>query len=226
MISEYINEIINIPLLSDEETKALVLAMYNGDTEARNQLIEHNMRLVLHIAKRFQPFMNLPLEDVINIGSFALMKAVDTYDINKEIKLGTFAFKCISNIYSRHIHLSKMKKRDDRNTVSLNTPIYSNKDGDEITLEDAIEDDGLPVDERVFDKIKSDVLKEVLKKLTKEEQRLLCLRYGIYDGINHTLEEIGKMEGITRERVRQKEERAILKLRHPSITPLIKDFFE
>lgn len=226
MMSEYAKEIVRVPLLSEEETVALVIAMHNGDGEARKKLIEHNLRLVLKIAYKFLSTIDLPIEDLISIGSFGLIKAIDRYDLSKGAKLATLAFKYIVNAYKTHIYLARMQKRDNSNDISLNDAVFVGKDGDELTIESTIEDDGLPVDETVVESIKNETLREILKRLTKEERELLCLRYGIYDGVKHSLEDIAKQRGVTRERIRQKEEVAIMKLRHPSMTRKIKDFLE
>lgn len=225
-MDQYAKEISKIPLLSDEETETLIIAMEKGDKSARAKLIKHNLRIVLKIASGFQSRINLPLGDLISIGSFGLIKAIDNFDSSRGKKLSTVAYRYIENTLKRYIYLSKMQKRDSSNDVSLQEKIYEGKDGDGITREEAIEDNGLSIEEITIQKIKSESLRNILNRLTKEERKLLLSRYGIIDGINHTLEEISKKEGVSRETIRQRESIALKKLKHPKITRQIKDFFE
>ncbi|MEG2232593.1 MAG: sigma-70 family RNA polymerase sigma factor [Bacilli bacterium] len=225
-MNEYVNEISKIPLLTDNETIELINNMQNGDEEARKNLIKHNLRIVVKIAYKFQSRIDLPIEDLISIGSFGLIKAIDNFDISRNVKLSTVAYLYIENTFKRHIYLSKMQKRDNSNDISLQAKIYENKDGDGITLEESIEDDGSPIEEIILQTIRDERIKNILKRLTKDEQKLLLMRYGIIDGINYTLEDIAQVQGVTRERIRQKEAKALKKLKHPQITRQIKDFFE
>ncbi|MEG2610561.1 MAG: sigma-70 family RNA polymerase sigma factor [Bacilli bacterium] len=225
-MNEYVNEISKIPLLTDNETIELINNMQNGDEEARKNLIKHNLRIVVKIAYKFQSRIDLPIEDLISIGSFGLIKAIDNFDISRNVKLSTVAYLYIENTFKRHIYLSKMQKRDNSNDISLQAKIYENKDGDGITLEESIEDDGSSIEEIILQTIRDERIKNILKRLTKDEQKLLLMRYGIIDGINYTLEDIAQVQGVTRERIRQKEAKALKKLKHPQITRQIKDFFE
>ncbi|MEG1310154.1 MAG: sigma-70 family RNA polymerase sigma factor [Bacilli bacterium] len=225
-MNEYANEISKIPLLTDNETIELINAMKNGDGEARKKLIKHNLRMVLKIANKFKIRIDLPIEDLISIGSFGLINAIDSFDIDRNVKLSSVAYPCIENAFYRHIYLSKMQKRDNSNDISLQEKIYESKDGEDITLEESIRDDGLSIEEVILLKIRDEKIRSILKRLTKDEQELLLMRYGIIDGINYTLEEIAQIKGVTRERIWQKEANALKKLKHPQITRQIKDFFE
>ena len=225
-MNEYAKEISKIPLLPDEETGSLIVSMQKGDTEARKKLIKHNLRMVLNIASRFQSRINLPIEDLISIGAFGLIKAVDNFDASRNAKLSTVAHRYIENAFNTHIYISKRKKRDYSTDVSLQEQIYESKDGDGITLEETIEDDSLAVDEVIIQKIRDENLRKILMRLTKDERELLLLRYGITDGICHTLEDIAEKQGVTRARIGQKESKALKKLKHPKITRQVKGFLE
>ena len=224
-MSEYAKEIGKIPLLSNVQTKQLIMAFKNGDTEAREKLIKHNLRLVLRLAYKYKKRIELPIEDLISIGSFGLINAIDRYDLKYNVKLSTIAYKCIENAFKQHIYSSKRKMRDDKNVVmSLQDQIYEGKDGDGLTLEGIIEADELSIDEKIIQSIKNESVRNVLEKLTREEREMIYLRFGVVDGVEYTLEEIGKLKGLSKQRIRQKEEKVLKKLRHPKITRQIKDF--
>lgn len=225
-MDEYVKEISQLPLLSDEETNKLIDAMQHGDTEAREKLIKHNLRMVLKIAYQYRSRINLPMEDLISIGSFGLINAIDKFDINRGVKLSTIAYPCIKNQFNKYIYLSKMQKRDNSKDVSLQSQVYKNKDGDGITWEESIVDYDGAVEDTIIQKIQNERLREILKHLTREEREILYLRYGIIDGIAHTLEEISQEKEVTKECIRQRELKALKKLKHPRITRQIKDFFE
>lgn len=222
-MNEYATEISKVPLLSNEETIELINAMKNGNQEARKKLIKHNLRIVLKIASDFQRSINLPFDDLLGIGSLGLIKAIDNFDINRGYKLSTLSYRYIENVFNEYIRVSKMKKRDNSADISLEAQIYENKDGDGITLAEAIKDDTLLLEDVIFNNIRDEKIRNILKKLTKEERELLYLRYGIIDGINHTLDDIAKIQGVSVERIRQKSAKALKKLRHPQITRQIKD---
>lgn len=219
---DYAYQITQIPLLDENETNYLLQKVANGDKEARNKLIKHNLRLVLKIANSFKDSINLPIEDLINIGVFGLIKSIDKFDFKKNAKLSTFATTCVLNCFRQYIKISKRKAPPLKEDISLQDFIYQGEDGEEITVENAIKDNNPSVEDIIIEKIGNQQLKTVLKYLTKEEQEILLLRYGIEDGIPHTLEEIGKIYHLTRERIRQKEQKALTKLRNPKISKNIK----
>ena len=227
-IPGYEQEISSIPLLSDDETEQLINAMKSGDAEARKKLIHHNLRLVLYIARGYERSINLPIEDIISIGSFGIIRAVESYDDSKGAKLSSWIGTCVTSEFNTYLRLSKNQLRFNSKgeDMSLEAEIYQSKDGDGLTLGGLIEYDGLPVDELVIQSIRKEKLQDILKILTREEREILLLRFGNKDGIERTLEEVGNELGLTRERIRQKESKAIKKLRHPRVTRQIKDFFE
>lgn len=200
---DYAYQITQIPLLDENETNYLLQKVANGDKEARNKLIKHNLRLVLKIANNFKESINLPIEELINIGVFGLIKSIDKFDFERNAKLSTFATTSISNCFKQYIKISKRKTSPAGTNISLQDVIYQGEDV-------------------IIEKIGNQQLKTILKYLTKEEQEILLLRYGIEDGIPHTLEEIWKIYHLTRERIRQKEQKALIKLRNPKISKNIK----
>jgi len=225
--SEYAKEILNVPKLSAEERTELFKQMKNGDEEARAKLIKHNMRLVLKIAHEFEKHIDLPEEDLISIGTFGLINAVDKFELDRGFQFSTLAFTAIKNAYLRHMQVSRYKLRNNngRKDKSMQEPVFVGKEGDELTLESTIADDRADIDDLVEKLVKNQEVLKVLNILTKDERALLYLRHGVLDGNPLTLEEIGKMQGITKERVRQKEEDIILKLRHPKVTRRLKELY-
>lgn len=219
---DYAYQITQIPLLDENETNYLLQKVANGDKEARNKLIKHNLRLVLKIANNFKESINLPIEELINIGVFGLIKSIDKFDFERNAKLSTFATTSISNCFKQYIKISKWKTSPAGTNISLQDVIYQGEDGEEFTVENAIKDNNPSVEDVIIEKIGNQQLKTILKYLTKEEQEILLLRYGIEDGIPHALEEIGKIYHLTRERIRQKEQKALIKLRNPKISKNIK----
>ena len=219
-MNEYIREIMQVPLLTENETNELLKKATNGDLEARNKLITHNLRLVLKIANNFKESINLPIDDLINIGVFGLINSIDKFDFKKNAKLSTFATTSIYNCFKQYIR-STFKKTAP--LISLQDVIYKGEDDNEITFEDAIQDNSPAIEETIIEKVGNQQLIPALKCLTDEEQKILSLRYGIDDGIARSLEEIGKMYHLTRERIRQKEQKALIKVRKNKI---IKNYYK
>ena len=222
--SEYAKEISQIPLLSNAETMQLIENMQNGNDDAREKLIKHNLRLVLHIANKFKNGNNSPeyLEELISLGSFGLIKGINSYDPTKNIKLSSYCWRCIENEI-----LMSLRKNIRRQTseVSLEESVFEGKDGDELSLKDLIEDDGISPEENVIQLDRAEKIKFIINKLTKDEQELLFMRFGIF-GTQFSQTEIAEMRGISRPHVSRIETKAINKLRHPRLTKVVKSFLE
>ncbi len=193
--------------LSEEEEYHLLKKMESGNENARNILIERNLRLVAHVVKKFGGY-KFDNQDLISIGTIGLIKAINTFDSNKKTRLGTYAARCIENEILMHLRTSKKK----RNEVFLHDPIGSDDEGNEISLIDILGTEGDIVSERVETDIECEKLHETLKCLTKREKRVVELRYGLMDGIKKTQREISKHLGISRSYVSRIEKRAISKL--------------
>ena len=196
------------PLTTQEEAYYLK-QMKEGDLEARKKLIEHNLRLVAHIIKKYNNMEQDP-EDLISIGTIGLIKAVDTYDISKGNKLVTYASRCIEN----EILMLFRKEKKCTKEVSIYEPIGTDKEGNEIHLLDIIHCEDESIFNLLFYSSNIKKLYEELAGLTDEkEKRVLILRYGLYGGEELPQREVGKMMGISRSYVSRIEKRARENLR-------------
>ena len=196
------------PPLSAPEERAMLEALANGNTDAREQLIVHNLRLVVYIAKKFES-TGIGLEDLISIGTIGLIKAVNTFCPTKKIKLATYASRCIENEIL--MHFRTCRKQGD--AISMAEPIDTDKDGNQLTLLDIIED-GCDIQEQVASQMQIQQLYQFLQqKLTPREVEILVHRYGLYGQIPMTQREVAKKMGISRSYVSRLEKRAIAMLR-------------
>ena len=178
----------------------------NNDIEARNKLIEHNLRLVAHIAKKYEN-TNEDKDDILSIGIIGLMKAVDSYQITANNKLATYAARCIEN----EILMTLRANKNKRNLIYLQSPVAIDKDGNEIELLDMLEDKSIDILKSYEDKILHENLKKALKTLNSREYEIISRRYGI-DRPLQTQKEISKDLNISRSYVSRIEKRALLKL--------------
>lgn len=195
------------PLTLEEETR-YIEAYKNGSEEARNILIERNLRLVAHIVKKYSSFGN-DCDDLISIGTIGLIKAITTFDQSKGTRLATYAARCIENEILMQIRSAKKTQ----NEISLHDPIGVDREGNEIALIDVIANEAESVLEEV--ELKMQVRKlycKMRKVLKKREKTVLELRYGLLNGTGKTQREIAKMLGISRSYVSRIEKKAIKKL--------------
>ena len=195
------------PALTAEEEKEYILLMENGDINARNKLIEHNLRLVAHIAKKYENTFE-DKDDILSIGIIGLIKAVDSYNFNAKNKLATYAAKCIENEILMHFRSNKNK----RNYTSLQTPIGLDKDGNEIELLDIVKDESIIVDEQMVIDEQHKKLHQSLKLLNEREVDIISRRYGLYNKKIETQKDIAKAMKISRSYVSRIEKRALMKL--------------
>lgn len=194
-------------VLSKEEEEKYVKLWENGDISARNELIEHNLRLVAHIAKKYNK--NNDNEDLISIGTIGLIKAVSTYRADKG-KLATYASKCIENEILMYLRQNKKRQND----VSLQDTAGVDKEGNEVTLEEKLADEGRSVEEITDLKLRIEKLYRVMKeRLTERELEIVRLRYGLDGGKEVTQREIAKSMGISRSYVSRIETKALSKLK-------------
>ena len=195
-----------IPLTPKEEAKYLE-RFFNGDQEARNVLIERNLRLVAHIAKKYENNKDLQ-EDLISIGTIGLIKAVDSYKQNHKTKLATYASRCIENEILMHLRANKKTNLD----VSLNETIGIDKDGSEIVLGDTI---AIKQDEFIDIIDKKDTLNKLttyFNILVPREKETLIMHYGLNNTKKYSQKEIAKKLNISRSYVSRLEKRALIKL--------------
>ncbi|GMB07543.1 RNA polymerase sigma-27/28 (RpsK/SigK) subunit [Thermolongibacillus altinsuensis] len=196
------------PLNAKEEEKYLQL-MAKGDESARNKLIEHNLRLVAHIVKKFENTGEEP-EDLISIGTIGLIKAIESYSPGKGTKLATYAARCIENEILMHLRSLKKTKKD----VSLHDPIGQDRDGNEISLIDILKSEGDDVAEMTELNMELEKIKKYLDVLDGREKEVIVSRFGLNMQKEKTQREIAKELGISRSYVSRIEKRALMKMFH------------
>jgi len=197
------------PLSEQDESRYLGM-MAEGDAKARNLLIEHNLRLVAHIVKKFDN-TGEDMEDLISIGTIGLIKAIESYRPNKGTKLATFAARCIENEILMHLRSLKKTRKD----VSLHDPIGTDKEGNEITLIDILGSEADDVIKEVDLKIEKSKIYRNLDILDDREKEVVVGRFGLdTGGEERTQREIAKELGISRSYVSRIEKRALMKLYH------------
>lgn len=199
------------PLTAEEEKKYLTLAHENGDIEARNILIERNLRLVAHIVKKYSQTKIAETEDLISIGTIGLIKAIDSFDPNKKIRLATYASRCINNEILMLIRSGKNKSLE----ISLQNPIGTDSEGNSISLLNIIGCDDDDITEQVELKSRAKKLRAAMDAcLTKREMQILKKRFG-FDGEDElTQREIASDLNISRSYVSRIEKKASLKLKN------------
>ncbi|MCI6004462.1 MAG: RNA polymerase sporulation sigma factor SigK [Blautia sp.] len=196
------------PLTSAEE-KYYLQRYQGGDLEARQILIEHNLRLVAHVVKKYQG-TDEDLDDLISIGTIGLIKAVSTFDSDKATRLSTYAARCIDN---ELLMMLRSKKKHARE-VSLSEPIGTDKEGNEISLLDILESPPVDVVEEYSTRKDIQLLMDSLETaLTAREYQVICFRYGLFGNEEQTQREIAKELHISRSYVSRIEKNALQKLR-------------
>jgi RNA polymerase sporulation-specific sigma factor len=194
------------PLNAQEEAKCLA-RFASGDALARNQLIEHNLRLVAHVAKKFET-SNEDTDDLISIGTIGLIKAIESYKVGKGTKLATYAARCIENEILMYLRSTKKHRRD----TLLSEPIGTDKDGNEMTLADMLGSDPDEVIDVVDFTWEKQKIYENLPELAAREREVICKRFGLPDGEERTQREIAAELGISRSYVSRIEHKALSKL--------------
>ena len=202
----YGNNVFPEPLNSDEEEKYVDL-MLEGDKNARSVLIEHNLRLVAHIVKKFDN-KSSDTDDLISIGTIGLIKGIDTYKKNPKVKITTYAARCIQN----EILMYYRSNKKNQFTVSLNDSIGYDKEGNEINLGDLIEDKKEDILDTIEIQENIDLLNKYLKVLNKREKEIIIKRYGLNNEPDLTQKEIADKLGISRSYVSRIEKRALTKI--------------
>ena len=194
-------------VLSPEEENKYLEMWKNKDLNARNTLIEHNLRLVAHIVKKFDNYKD-DKDDLLSIGAYGLIKAVDTFNFDNNTKLATYAARCIENEILMHIRSNKKHKE----TTSLYAPIGEDKEGNEIRLCDIIEDESPSSLETIVSNEHIERVKNALKTLDERELDIISRRFGLNDYEIETQREIAKSLNISRSYVSRIEKRALTKL--------------
>ncbi len=202
----YSNQIFPEPLSSEEEANCIE-KMLSGDKDSRNKLIEHNLRLVAHIVKKFD-FKEGEQDDLISIGTIGLIKGVDTYSNLKNVKLTTYCARCIEN---EILMFFRANNKNNKN-VSLNDAIGYDKDGNEIAILDVLKTPKEDFFESIALKDDINLLNQYFNLLTSREKDILMRRYGLYGEEEHTQKEIAKSLHISRSYVSRIEKRALTKI--------------
>ncbi|HET7580896.1 MAG TPA: RNA polymerase sporulation sigma factor SigK [Bacillales bacterium] len=195
--------------LSEDDEKKYLKRMEEGDEEARNLLIEHNLRLVAHIVKKFEN-TGEDTEDLISIGTIGLIKGIESYSRGKGTKLATYAARCIENEILMHLRALKKTKKD----VSLQDPIGQDKEGNEITLIDVLKSDNEDIVEMIQLNMEKKKIYRFIHILDERERQVVIARFGLDNKKERTQREIAKELGISRSYVSRIEKRALLKLFH------------
>ncbi|MBW7641815.1 RNA polymerase sporulation sigma factor SigK [Geobacillus thermoleovorans] len=196
------------PLSAQEEEKYLAL-MEKGDEQARNRLIEHNLRLVAHIVKKFEN-TGEEVEDLISIGTIGLIKAIESYSPGKGTKLATYAARCIENEILMHLRSLKKTRKD----VSLHEPIGQDKEGNEISLLDILKAEGEDIADEIHLNMELEQVKQYISVLDEREKEVIINRFGLGRQREKTQREIAKELGISRSYVSRIEKRALMKMFH------------
>ena len=202
----YSNEMFPPPLSHKDEIKYITL-MKNGDKDARNKLIEHNLRLVAHIVKKFDTNNN-DIDDLIGIGTVGLIKGIDTYSLDKKVKLTTYAAKCAENEILMYFRSNKKNSKN----ISIYEGISYDKEGNEITILDVLKTKDPDYLEDLYIKDNIVALKKYLNLLTPRERKIIDMRYGLNNQDELTQKEIAKIMKISRSYVSRIEKRAITKM--------------
>lgn len=203
------NDILPSPLSVDEETKALE-DFANGSIEARDKLIEHNLRLVVYVAKKYDNANNGGIEDLISIGTIGLIKAVNTFKMDKNIKLATYATRCIEN----EILMFLRKNNRIRLEISLDEPLNVDYDGNELLLSDIVGTDSDIVNKEIEGNEQREQLYEAINDLNERERKILLMRYGLTGQNELTQKDVADLLGISQSYISRLEKKVIKKLRN------------
>lgn len=193
--------------LTPEEEEYYLNQMAQGDKGAREKLIEHNLRLVAHIVKKYQNQSD-DKEDLISIGTIGLIKAIDSFSPDKGTKLATYAARCIDN----EILMLFRSTKKMRNDVSLYDPIGFDKEGNEICLIDVVKDEEKDLNDVIIQQLAIEKIEKNLNALTERERDIIIRRFGLGNHEEETQQEIAKSYGISRSYVSRIEKRALMKL--------------
>ena len=196
------------PLSKDEEVEYIKKSM-DGDEYARSKLIEHNIRLVVFLAKKYEN-TGVDLEDLVSIGSIGLIKGVNTYKLDKNIKLATYASRCIDNEILMFLRKNKRKKKE----ISLEDSLSYDSDGNELHLEDVLGTDSDIVTKGIEKENEKKLLNQEIDKLNKRDKQIMTLRYGLYNHKELTQKEVADILGISQSYISRIEKKVIRRLKN------------
>ena len=199
------SQVLPPPLSNEQEAECLKNIRKN---ENRACLIEHNLRLVVYIARKFEN-TGVGVEDLISIGTIGLIKAVNTFNPEKNIKLATYASRCIEN----EILMFLRKNSNTRQEISINDPLNTDYDGNELMLSDVLGSDADAVGKSLDDEVDKQLLSVAMSRLSVHEKEIMCLRYGLLGGQEKTQKEVADHLGISQSYISRLEKRIILRLK-------------
>ena len=199
----------NLPApLSPEDEEKEILKLDKGDEKAKKTLVEHNLRLVVYIAKKFEN-TGVGIEDLVSIGTIGLMKAINTFNMSKKIKLATYASRCIENEILMYLRRSNRIKSE----ISIDEPLNQDSDGNELLLSDILGTDEDITSRRLEDEVDQKLLKLSISKLSKRERNIMELRFGFLTGNEKTQKEVADMLGISQSYISRLEKKIIGKMK-------------
>ena len=196
------------PPLSNAEEQQLLAQAADGSEAAKQRLIERNLRLVVYIARRFEN-TGINIEDLISIGTIGLIKAVSTFRADRNIKLATYSSRCIENEILMHIR----KIAGQKTEVSLDEPINTDWDGNELLLSDVLGTDGDTVMRPMEEDVEQQLLREALSRLPERDRYIVCLRFGLGGRPEKTQKEVADLMGISQSYISRLEKRIIVRLK-------------
>lgn len=192
------------PPLTPEEEKALLARMADGDPAARDELITHNLRLVVYLAKKYEG-SGVPSEDMVSIGTIGLIKAVNTFTPERSIKLATYASRCIGNEILMYLRKSSNRRQE----ASIDEPLNVDGDGNELLLSDILGSDANAVSQQLEQDAERAVLRRAVAALSARERQIMELRFGLTDGVERTQKEAADALGISQSYISRLEKRII-----------------
>ncbi|MGI6169843.1 MAG: RNA polymerase sporulation sigma factor SigE [Christensenellales bacterium] len=195
------------PPLTKAEESTLIQALAQGDYSVQSTLIERNLRLVVYIARKFEN-TGICVEDLISIGTIGLIKAVNTFDVHKNIKLATYASRCIENEILMYLRRNCRQKSE----ISFDEPLNTDWDGNELLLSDIMGTESDLVFRHIEDKVEKDLLERALMKLSEREKTIMELRFGLKNGNEKTQKQVADMLGISQSYISRLEKRIIKRL--------------
>lgn len=196
------------PPLSNDEESFLISKLEDGDRTVKSVLIERNLRLVVYIARKFEN-TGVGIEDLVSIGTIGLIKAVNTFDPNKKIKLATYASRCIEN----EILMYLRRNNKTRSEVSFDEPLNIDWDGNELLLSDVLGTENDIIYKYLEEEVDRKLLNIALQKLNGRERRIMELRFGLLDGAEKTQKEVADMLGISQSYISRLEKRILKRLK-------------
>ena len=205
----YLNgaEVLPSPFSAEEENN-MILRLEGGEEGIRDKLIEHNLRLVVYIARRFQN-TGVDLDDLVSVGTIGLIKSVSSFSSNKNVKLATYASRCIEN----EILMFLRKSSRIKNEVSFDEPLNTDSDGNELVLADVMGTDAEAVYKKIENGVETDLLRKAIQSLGKREREIMELRYGLSGEEEKTQKEVADALGISQSYISRLEKKIIARLK-------------